>query len=144
MAVRLITFSTGRGPISDVQNPDTKDFLGNSGDTPLMLASIRLDLDTNQDSKDKTRNEENFEDGDFQDLRPDYDWRTQAHHMEPLMGCHAHHMVTGYNAPHNSVPKFLTGGQSQNDPLPRQLTQPQTIATHISPDNTLPMIVLSP
>ena len=45
-----------------------------------MSASSRLDLNTNQDRNDETRNEENFEDGDFPVLRPNYDWRMQDHH----------------------------------------------------------------
>ena len=81
MAVRSITDLTGHGPISEVQNPDRRDFLWNAGNTPLMSACSRLDLNTNQDFNDKTRNEENFEDGDFPVLRPNLDRRTQAHHM---------------------------------------------------------------
>ena len=45
-----------------------------------MSASSRLDLNINQDKNDETRNEENFEDGDFPALRPSYDRRAQAHH----------------------------------------------------------------
>ena len=80
MAVRSITGSSGHGPCSEVQNPDRRDFLGNAGNTPLMSASCN----TSQDKNDETRNEENFEDGDFSVLRPNYDRRTQAHHNNVL------------------------------------------------------------
>ena len=51
-----------------------------------------------------------------------------------------HHVVTGYNAPHNSFPEYLTGRiQTQNDPLSQQFSQQENMANHISPDNTLPM-----
>ena len=65
MALRSITGSSGHGPNGEVQNSHRTDFLGNAGNTPLMSASGRLDLNINQDRKDETRNEENFEDGDF-------------------------------------------------------------------------------
>ena len=80
MAVKSITGSSGHGPKSEVQNPDRKDFLGNAGNTPLMSASIWLDLNTNQDGNHETLNEENYEDGDFPALRPNYDRWSQAHH----------------------------------------------------------------
>ena len=80
MAVKSITSSSGHGPNSDVQNPDRRDFLENAGNSPFMSASSRFDLNRNQDRNDETHNEENFEDGDFRALRPDYDWRAQAHH----------------------------------------------------------------
>ena len=46
MAVKSISGSSRHGPNSEVQNPDRRDFLGNSGSTPLMSASSRLDLNT--------------------------------------------------------------------------------------------------
>ena len=59
MIVKSITGSSGHGTNSEVQNPDRKGFLGNAGNTPLMSASSRLDLYTNQDKNDETRNEKN-------------------------------------------------------------------------------------
>ena len=54
-------------------------------------------------------------------------------------------MVTGRNAPQSGNPGYLTGQtQTRNDPLPQQLTQPQDMATLISPDNTFPMVKHSP
>ena len=79
-AVRSITGSTGHEPISDVQNPDRRDFLGNVGNAPLMSASSRLDLNTSQNRNDETRNEENFDDGGFLTFRPSYDRRVPTHH----------------------------------------------------------------
>ena len=70
MAVRSITGSSVQGPSSVVQNPDRRDFTGNTENTPLMLASSRLDLNVDQDTDDEIRNVENFEDGDFPALRP--------------------------------------------------------------------------
>ena len=48
-----------------VQNPDQKDFSGNTEKTPLMLASSRVDLNIDKNRNDETRNVENFEDRDF-------------------------------------------------------------------------------
>ena len=53
-------------------------FSGNARNTPLMSASSRLHLNTNQDRNDETRNEENFKDGDFPALRPNCDRRALA------------------------------------------------------------------
>ena len=80
MAVKSITESSRRGPISVVQNPDPRDFTGNTENTPLMLVSSRLDLNVDQDRDDETRNVKNFKDGDFPALRPNYDRRAHAHH----------------------------------------------------------------
>ena len=80
MAVKSITGSSGHGLNSEVQNPYQRDFSKNAGNTPLISASSRLDLNTNQDRNDETRNEENFEDGDFPALRPNHDRRSHAHH----------------------------------------------------------------
>ena len=63
MAVRSITESSGREPSSMVQNPDQRDFSGNTENTPLMSASSWVDLNIDQDRNDETRNVENFEDG---------------------------------------------------------------------------------
>ena len=81
MAVKAITGSSGHGPNSEVQNLDQRVFLGNAGNNPLMSASRRLDINTKHDRNDGTRNEENFEDDDFPSIRPNYDWRAQAHHI---------------------------------------------------------------
>ena len=56
------------------------DFTGNTENTPLTSASSRLDLNINQNSIDQTRDIENFEDGDFPALRPNYDRQAEAHH----------------------------------------------------------------
>ena len=80
MAVRSINGSSGNWPNSAVQNPDRRNFLGNTEDTPLMSASSRLDLNIDQDRIDETRDFENFEDGYIPALRPNYDLRAQAHH----------------------------------------------------------------
>ena len=83
MAVSSITESSGRRPSSVVQNPYQTDLLGVTQNTPLMSASsliaLNFDQDRNQDIFDQTRNVENFEDGDFPALRPNYDRRTHAH-----------------------------------------------------------------
>ena len=88
MAVKLITGSTGHGAKSEVQNPDRTDFIGNIRNTPLMSASGWLHLDAELNRKDEIRNNEDFQDGNFSALGPNYDRRA-----------HAHHMVTRYNAP---------------------------------------------
>ena len=82
MAVRSITGLSRHGPNREVLYPDRRDFLGNAGNTPLMSASSRLDLNTNQDRNDETRNEEDFKDGDFLVLRSTYDRRPEAHHSK--------------------------------------------------------------
>ena len=47
-----------------------------------MSASSRLDLDNELDSNDETRNNEDFEDGDFPALKPYYDRRAHARHTK--------------------------------------------------------------
>ena len=78
-AVRSVSGLTGHGPISDVQNLDRRDLLGNAGSTPLMSASSRLDLNTSQKRNDEIRNEEDFEDGDFPAFKTSYDERAPTH-----------------------------------------------------------------
>ena len=85
MVVKSITSSSGHGTNSEVQNPDRRGFLGNAGNTPLMSASSRLDLYTNQDKNDETRNEKKFEHCDFPALRPKYGRRTHAHHNSGVL-----------------------------------------------------------
>ena len=63
-----------------------------------MSASNWFDLHNELGRNDENRNDEDFGDGDFPSLKLNFDPRE-----------HAHHMVTGHNAPHNSVPKYLTG-----------------------------------
>ena len=65
MAVRSITGSSGNGRNSIVQNPDGKDFTGNTKNTPLRSASSRLDLNIEHDEIAETRDIDNSEDGDF-------------------------------------------------------------------------------
>ena len=83
MAVRSITGSSGNGPNSIVQNPDQRDFTGNTENTPLRLASSRLDLNIEKDEIDETRDLDNSEDGDFPETRLNYDRRAHAHHSSP-------------------------------------------------------------
>ena len=80
MAVKSVTGSTGQGTISEIQNLNRRDFLGNIGNTPLTPASSRLVLDNEIDRNDETRNNGDVEDGDFPALRSNYDRRAHAHH----------------------------------------------------------------
>ena len=80
MAVRSITGSSGHGPTSTVQNPGRRNFIENTENTPLKLASSWLDLNIDQDSIDETRDIENVEDGDFPALIPNYHQQAHAHH----------------------------------------------------------------
>ena len=82
MAVRSTTGSSGHGATSTVQNPDRSDFIGKTENTPLKLASSRLDLIVDRDRIDENRDIENFEDGDFPALRPNYDRQAHAHHKK--------------------------------------------------------------
>ena len=65
--------SSGRGPNSVVQNLDQRDLSRNTEDTPLMTASSRTDLNINLIRNDETRNYEDFKDGDFPALKPNFD-----------------------------------------------------------------------
>ena len=95
-----------------------------------MSTSSPLDLNIYRNRIDETRIAESFEDDDFPALGPSFDWRGPTHHM-----------VTGLNASHNSVPEYLKGRlQTQNDPLSQHFTKPQNMAITISPDNTLPIV----
>ena len=58
MDLRSVTGSTGHGPISDVRNPDLRDFLGNAGNSPLMSVSSRINLNTNENTYDDTHKDE--------------------------------------------------------------------------------------
>ena len=134
MVVRSIIDSSGRGPISMVQNADQRDFTGNIEGTPLISASSRVYLNVNQDGIDDTHNVENFQAFDFPAVQPKCDWKA-----------HTHHLMTGRNAPQNSVREFLTGLIStQNNTLPQQFTQPQNLATYISPNKALPSVEQTP
>ena len=82
MAVRSITGSSGHRPNSTVLNPDRRDFIGNTDNTPLKSASSRLDLNIDQERIDETRDNENFEDGDFLAIRHNYDRQAHAHHSQ--------------------------------------------------------------
>ena len=73
MAVRSVTESSGRGPNSVVQNSDRMDFTGNTGNTPLVKPSSRINLNIDQERNDQTRNVQNFKDGGFPALGPNYD-----------------------------------------------------------------------
>ena len=78
MPVRLITGSSGNGPNSLVQKPDRRDFMGSTENTPLRLASGRLDSDVKQYERNETRNIDNSEDGDCSATRLNYDRRAHA------------------------------------------------------------------
>ena len=80
MVVRAITGSSGNGANSVVQNLDRRNVPGNTENTLLMSASSRLDLKIEQDRIDETRDIENFEDGDFPAVRPNYDRGAHVHH----------------------------------------------------------------
>ena len=80
MAVRSITGSSGHGTNSVVQNPDKKDFIGNTENIPLKSASSQLDLKIDQERTNETRDFENFEDSDFPVLIPNCDRQAHAHH----------------------------------------------------------------
>ena len=76
--MRSITGSSGHGPNNEVLHLDRRDFLRNAGNTPLMSACSRSESNTNQDRNDETRNEKDFEDGDFPALKPGSDRRAHA------------------------------------------------------------------
>ena len=135
MAVKLITGSSGKGPNCMIQNPDRRNFTGNTEATPLMSASTRFDFNIERDEVDKSRDFEKSGDGHFPATRFNYDQREHANHMETGVGG-AHHMVTKQNAPLHNIPEFLTGRSTQNIPLPQQFTQPQNMTPHISIDST--------
>ena len=82
MAVGSITELSGRRPSSVAQNRDQGDFSGNTENTPLMSGSSQTDLNIDENRNDQTCNVENFEDGEFLALRPQYDRDVHAHHIE--------------------------------------------------------------
>ena len=128
-AVRSVTGSLGQWPSTAVQNSDRRDFTGNTENTPLMSASSGLNSSIDQDWLDATRTVEIFEDGDFPALRSNYHRRA-----------HGHHMVEGHKAPQNSIREFFTErSPTRSNSMPQQFTQPRNMATHFSPDNTLPI-----
>ena len=130
MAVRSTTGSSGCGPNSVVRNLEQKNSSGSMGNPPLMTASSQIGLSIDQYKNDESRNVENFGDGDFLTLTPNCDRQS-----------HIYHMVTGHNAPQNSIPEILTGRTlTQNNPLPQQFTQTHNLATQILRGNTLPMV----
>ena len=85
MTVRPITRTPGNGPNSIVQNPDQRDFTKNTKNTPLRLASSRLDLIIDRDIIDETRDIDDFQDGDLPATRLNYDRRAHAHHSHLLL-----------------------------------------------------------
>ena len=84
MAMRSITESSMRGPSSMVHISDRRDLTGNTENTPLMLASSRLDLNVDQYRNEETLNVENSEDEDFLTLCPNFYRRTHAHHNDGI------------------------------------------------------------
>ena len=134
MAVRSTPGSSGNGPSNTVHNPDQKDFIEDTENTPPIPASSRLDLIMEQDKIDETRNIENVEDGDIPAVRPSSDRRAPIHHM-----------MTVHNVPHSSIPVFFSGrNPSQNSPMPQQFPQPQNMVTHIPPANEISMVEQTP
>ena len=65
MAVKSIIGWAEHGTGSEVQNHERRDFVGNNRNTPLMSTSCQLDLDNDLNRNDETRNDVEFEDGDF-------------------------------------------------------------------------------
>ena len=129
MAVRSIIESSAYGHNSAVQNPDENNFIGNTKNTPLKSDSRRLDPNIDKNRNDETSDLKNLEESNFPAFRPKYDRTARAHHM-----------LAGHSAPQNSIPAFFAGCPTQNKPLPLQFTQPQSKATHISRNNSLPMV----
>ena len=108
--------------------------LGTQKTFMLKLVLSGLHLNTDQDSINKSRDIEISKDGDCLALKENCDGQAYAHHM-----------VTGNDAPQTLVPDLLQGRSStQNNPLPEQITQPQNLATHFSPNSTFAMVELTP
>ena len=83
IAVRSITGSSRHGPNSTEQKHDRKDFIGNTDNTPLKSTFAGLDLNIDLDRINETLLIENFEDGNFPALGPNYDRQAHAHHRRP-------------------------------------------------------------
>ena len=98
MALRSIAGSSGHASNNVVQNPDRKDFRGNTEKKTLMLASSRFDLYIDQDGTIETGDVGNFEDGDFPAPKHNYD-----------RGAQGHYMVTGHNTSQHIIPEILAG-----------------------------------
>ena len=82
MVVRSIIGSLRQWPCNVVQNRDRKDFTANSESSLLMPPCSRLDLHVDQDRNGENQNVEIFEVGDFPALRPTYDRRAHAQHIQ--------------------------------------------------------------
>ena len=131
---RLTTESSGRGPISLVQNRDQSDSTGSTENALLMPAATQLVLNFDQDISDVTCNIENLEVGYNPAVGTVFDRRALAQYI-----------VIGHNAPQNKNLELLTGRITiQNNPLAQYSTRPQNMATHLSPHNTLPMVEQTP
>ena len=113
LAVKSITSSSENASNSTIQKPYRRDFTGNTKNTPLKLASSRLDLKIEQDEIDESRDFDNSMDGDFLATRLNFDRRA-----------HANHMVTGHNAPQHGIPEFRSGHCTQKNPLSQQFIEP--------------------
>ena len=79
MAVRSITGSSGQGSTSVVQNNDRRDFTVNTENTQQVSASVWVGLNADQSRNGGTSNVGNFDDGDFQVIRLNYDRQAHAH-----------------------------------------------------------------
>ena len=66
--------------LQKVQDHDRRDFTRNTGKTPLSSDSGRLDLRTERDKIDESRDIDYSEDGDIPATRPKFDWRAHASH----------------------------------------------------------------
>ena len=71
MAVRSVTGSSVNGSNSIIQNFDQKDFTRKTWNTPLRLASSRLDLKNDQNVTDETRDIDISVDGDNRATKPE-------------------------------------------------------------------------
>ena len=96
---------------------------------------LNVDLNRNDEKTNgKENNVEKFEVDDFPAVKPYYD-----------RNGHAHQTVTGHTAPQNRILELLAGRiQTQDNPLPQQITRSQNLATHISLDNILLVVEQTP
>ena len=81
MVVRSTNGPSRNGSNSVVQDPDRRDFIGNTESTPLKLASSRFDLSIDQNTIDVTHDNQNFGYGVFTALKPNYVRQAHTYHM---------------------------------------------------------------
>ena len=119
MAVRSITGSSGHRPNSVDQNPGRRDFTGNTENIPLMSTSSQLDLNIDQDRIDETRDIDNFRDGDFAALEPNYDQRAQTHHTFTFLT----KLKNAFSISENVNAAFYLAVASKGSPFKSQFNQ---------------------